>query len=61
MAYFIDIRCKVEAEDIDEAIKQMYPIEELVEEQDDIVSCFIKSIGMCLEDRNKMVGDVNEC
>lgn len=51
--YFVDIRCKVEADSIEEAIM-------LVDEQtmiDSSLESFIKAVGVSLTDRDKMVGD----
>lgn len=59
--YYIDIRCKVKADDVRMAIDKLNKIEEEIKTDDNVMSHFIKSVGVCLEYKDKMIGDRYEC
>ena len=55
--FYVDIRCKVLADDIDKVCGKMFRIEEAILNDDNVTEHFIKSIGVSLKDRDNMVGD----
>lgn len=52
--YYVDIRCKVEADSIEEAI---YIVEQRTRVSNSLEH-FIKAVGVSLSDINRMIGDV---
>lgn len=58
--HFIDIRMKVDAETIHQALDKVEMIEEYIMNDDNVIDHFIKAVGISLKDRDKMVGDRDE-
>ena len=56
-AYFTDIRIKIHAKNIEEAIAKSRDIEEHILDHISHDDVFIKGIGLSLTDRQKKVGD----
>jgi len=55
--YFTDIRVKIHAKSMEEAIAKSRTIEEHILDHISHDDVFIKGIGIALTDRQKMVGD----
>lgn len=55
--YYVDLRCKVKADDIQMALKKISHVEDKIKTDDDVTYYFVKSVGQCLEQKDKMVGD----
>lgn len=58
--HFVDIRIKVDADKIPEALGKVEMIEEYIMNDDNVIDHFIKAVGVSIADRDKMVGDRDE-
>lgn len=58
--HFVDIRIKVDADKIPEALGKVEMIEEYIMNDDNVIDHFIKAVGVSLAHRDRMVGDRDE-
>lgn len=57
--HFVDIRIKVDAESIPEALGKVEMIEEYIMNDDNVIDHFVKAVGISTN-KYEMVGDADE-